>query len=392
MPEFTFTIPTDDVVRWRRHIHAHPELSYQEHATADYVEGILTELGVESWRPTETSIVGTIQGTASPREGGPRCIALRADMDALPVQEETGEPFSSTVEGVMHACGHDTHTAMLLGTAKVLMGIRDQFAGTVKLFFQHAEEMNPGGAKFMVENGALEGVDEVYGVHVMNGRAGTLQVPRGPASSSAGGFFLNIQGVGCHGSMPHKGVDPVLCAAQVVVALNHIASRNVDPAGFLVVNVGFVTAGTAPNVIPDTARLGASIRTFDPEVADVAYRRVKEVVAGICAAYGCTYEFEWVPPYDIVVNDSDLVDQVLATAERALGPERAAVTPPFSGSEDFSEFSNRVPGVFVMLCGGDESDGLPFQNHHPKFNIREDVLDDGVAFEVQLVLDRLGSA
>ena len=182
-------------------------------------------------------------------------IALRADTDALPIQEETGESFSSTVPGVMHACGHDVHTAMLLGTAKVLVERRDELAGTVNLFFQHAEELNPGGARDMVRAGVLQGVDRIYGFHVMNGPSGTVSVPRGNATSSAGGFFLDIQGQGSHGSMPHQGIDPVLCASQIVVALNHVVSRSLDPAQLAVVNPGSISSGSAPNVIPDTARL-----------------------------------------------------------------------------------------------------------------------------------------
>lgn len=388
----TFAVPPE-VVAWRRHLHAHPELSYEEHETAAWVEERLHEFGIETWRPTVTSIVGTITGTrAAPAASGVTCIAVRADMDALPVQEQTGLPFASTVPGVMHACGHDTHTAMLLGTAKVLSENRHLFHGTVKLFFQHAEEKNPGGAKFMIEKGCLDGVQQVYGFHVMNGPAGTVQVPKGCASSSAGGFFLTIQGRGSHGSMPQAGIDPVLCGAQIIVALNHIASRNIDPKKFTVVNAGSFSGGTAPNVIPDTARLGCSVRTYSKEEAQIAYRRCEEVVAGICAAYGCTYEFEWVPPYDVVYNDPTLVDTVLASTRTALGgEEKAWECEAFSGSEDFAEFTNRLPGVFVLINGGNAEEGFPFQNHHPGFTVKEsETLEAGVRTEVQIVLDALG--
>ena len=300
----TFTVPERDVIAWRRHLHMYPELSFREHQTAHFVEGKLHDFGIETTRPTETSVVGTVEGN---READPdatvRCVALRADIDALPVQESSGLSFASTVPGVMHACGHDAHTAMLLGTAKVLADNRDQFSGTVKLIFQHAEELNPGGAQAMVDAGVLEGVDQIYGLHVMNGPVGTVQIAHGNTTSSAGGGFITIQGVGSHGSMPHKGTDPLICAAELAVALNHIVSRDIDPWTFCVVNVGALNSGTAPNVIPDTARLGFSIRTFDTEVADLAYRRVEEMAAGICQAYGCTYEFEWVPPYAVVEND-----------------------------------------------------------------------------------------
>lgn len=196
----TFTVPERDVIAWRRHLHMYPELSFPEHQTAHFVEGKLHDFGIETTRPTETSVVGTVEGT---READPdatvRCVALRADIDALPVQESSGLSFASTVPGVMHACGHDAHTAMLLGTAKVLADNRDQFSGTVKLIFQHAEELNPGGAQAMVDAGVLEGVDQIYGLHVMNGPVGTVQIAHGNTTSSAGGGFITIQGVGSPG-------------------------------------------------------------------------------------------------------------------------------------------------------------------------------------------------
>lgn len=386
----SFQVPAAEVIAWRRHIHANPEISFAEHRTAAYVHELLDSFGVETSRPTETSVMGVIVGTGTGRPGGVRCIALRADMDALPLQEETGLEFSSTVPGLMHACGHDTHTAMLLGTAKVLMGIRDRFAGTVKLLFQHAEEKNPGGARDMVAAGVLDGVDQVYGFHVMNGPKGTIQAARGNATSSAGGFFATITGIGCHGSMPDKGIDPVLCASQIVVALNHIVSRNIDPWDFTVVNPGFIASGAAPNVIPNSAELGCSIRTYTPKAAEIAYRRSAEVVEGICKAYNCTYELNWVPPYDIVRNDDHCVDVALAAARTIVGEANVKESGPGTGSEDFSEFSNRVPGCYVVLNGGDASEGFEFQNHHPKFDVHEDILEIGVATEVQIVLDVLG--
>lgn len=384
------TVPEEDVIAWRRHLHAHPELSFEEHRTAAFVEEKLRSFGIETHRPTETSVVGTIHGTQELPDGGLRCIALRADIDALPVQEESGLEFASTVPGVMHACGHDAHTAMLLGTAQVLTGMTDRFGGTVKLIFQHAEEKNPGGAKGIVEAGVLEGVDQIYGIHVMNGPVGTVQIAHGVATSSAGGCFLTITGVGSHGSMPHKGTDPLICAADVVVALNHIVSRDIDPWAFCVVNVGMLQCGAAPNVISDSAKLGISIRTFGNEEYRTALRRVEEVVDGVCRAYGCGYEFQWVPPYDVVENGPEAVRIATAAAQRAVGEENVVEVGPTSASEDFSAFTQVVPGCFIFLCAGDESDGLPHQNHHPGFGIREDVLAHGVRTEVQLVLETLG--
>jgi amidohydrolase len=281
---------------------------------------------------------------------------------------------------------------MLLGTAKTLAGMTDRFGGTVKFFFQHAEELNPGAAAAMIEAGCMEGVDFIYGFHVMNGRKGTIGITPGPATSSAGGWFLTVQGKGSHGSMPHHGVDPALCASMIVVALNHVVARNTDPDHFVVVNPGAIQSGSAPNVIPDTARIGCSIRVYDPEDLELVYRRADEVVEGICKAYGCTYEFERVPAYAVTVNDLKLVELGLAAARTALGGEEMAYeVKPSSGSEDFSAFANVVPGCFVQLMGGDASDGLPYMNHHPRFNIVEQpTLANGVRAEVQIVLAVLG--
>lgn len=384
-------IPLDDVVAWRRYLHANPELSFKEFETANFLMKTLKQLGVEASKPTETSVLGVIKGTANIADPT-RTIALRADTDALPVQEETGLPFASKVPGVMHACGHDSHTAMLLGTAAVLSKNRDQFGGTVKLIFQHAEELNPGGARDLVAAGVLQGVDRIYGFHVMNGPIGTIHVSRGPATSSAGGFFLSIQGQGAHGSMPHKGIDPVLCASQIVVALNHIVSRSVDPTDFVVVNPGSIQSGEAPNVIPDSAKIGCSIRTTSAEAAKVAYKRAEQVVKGICLAYGCSYKFDWVPPYDVVINDDECVDVVLAAAADAVGEDNVDVVPPSSGSEDFSAYLKVVPGAFVFVNGGDAAQGLPFTNHHPKFDVVEHpTLGSGVATQVSIVRHELGA-
>lgn len=384
-------IPLDDVVAWRRHLHAHPELSFKEFETSDFLIRTLKQLTIEASKPTKTSVVAVIQGTAAITDPT-RMIALRADTDALPMQEETGLPFASQVPGVMHSCGHDAHTAMLLGTAATLHKNRHLFGGTVKLIFQHAEEQNPGGARDLVAAGVLQGVSRIYGFHVMNGPVGTVAVSRGAATSSAGGFFLTIQGQGSHGSMPHKGTDPVVCASQIVVALNHIVGRNMDPNDMVVVNPGMIQSGEAPNVIPDTARLGCSIRTTSSEASRIAYRRAEQVVKGICLAYGCSYTFDWVRPYDVVVNDDDCVDLVLEAAGAAIGEENVSLVPASGASEDFSAYTAVIPGAFVLINGGDASQGLPFANHHPKFDVLEHpTLGVGVATQVQIVLHELGA-
>lgn len=387
--DLSFTVPEEQVIEWRRHMHAHPELSFEEVNTSQWVEDLLTGMGIETSRPTPTSVLGVLRGTGQ-GQGPAKNIGLRADMDALPVQEETGEEFASTVDGVMHACGHDTHTAMLLGAARVLSENTDLFGGTVTFVFQHAEERNPGGAQEMVKAGAMEGLDGIFALHVMNAPAGTVQVRPGPATSLAGGGWITITGRGSHGSMPQNGIDPVLVASQVVVGLNTIVSRSVDPSHFMVINPGMIRSGQAPNVIPSTATIGVSVRTRTAEDTELAFRRIEEVTRGICAAHGATAEFEWVDAYDIVDNDPALAAQALTSARTVVGEDQAWEGEISSGSEDFSAFANEVPGCFIILGGGDADQGFPFQNHHPAFNVREDCLAVGTALEVQLVLDMLG--
>lgn len=385
--QLSFTVPNEQIIEWRRQMHAHPELSFKEVNTSQWVEDLLQGMGIETSRPTPTSVLGVLKGTG---QGPAKNIGLRADMDALPVQEETGEEFSSTVDGVMHACGHDTHTAMQLGAAKVLSENTDLFGGTVTFVFQHAEELNPGGAQEMVRAGAMEGLDGIFALHVMNAPVGTVQVRPGPATSLAGGGWITIKGHGSHGSMPQNSIDPVLVAAQVVVGLNTIVSRSVDPSHFMVINPGMIQAGQAPNVIPDSATIGVSVRTRTAEDTDLAFRRIEELTNGICAAYGASVEYEWVDAYDIVYNDAALAAQALESAKKVAGDDNAWEGEISSGSEDFSAFANEVPGCFIILGGGDAEQGFPFQNHHPKFNVREDCLAIGTALEVQLILDLLG--
>lgn len=385
--QLSFTVPNEQIIEWRRQMHAHPELSFKEVNTSQWVEDLLQGMGIETSRPTPTSVLGVLKGTG---QGPAKNIGLRADMDALPVQEETGEEFSSTVDGVMHACGHDTHTAMQLGAAKVLSENTDLFGGTVTFVFQHAEELNPGGAQEMVRAGAMEGLDGIFALHVMNAPVGTVQVRPGPATSLAGGGWITIKGQCSHGSMPQNSIDPVLVAAQVVVGLNTIVSRSVDPSHFMVINPGMIHAGQAPNVIPDNATIGVSVRTRTAEDTDLAFRRIEELTNGICASYGASVEYEWVDAYDIVYNDAALAAQALESAKKVAGDDNAWEGEISSGSEDFSAFANEVPGCFIILGGGDAEQGFAFQNHHPKFNVREDCLAIGTALEVQMILDLLG--
>jgi len=344
----------------------------------------LEEFGIEVQRPTETSVLGILKGG----KGEGKVVALRADMDALPLNDETGEEFASVVEGVSHSCGHDAHTAMLLGAAKTLADMRDEFAGTVKFVFQHAEEKNPGGAIEMVEAGVVDDVDGIYGIHVMNQKLGTLSVHKGAASTIAGGFFATIQGQGSHGSMPQNGIDPVLTGAQAVVAMNTITSRSVAPANMNIVNVGRFVSGDAPNVIPDTASLGVSIRSDNDDDYAVMTRRASEILDGVCAANGASVEYQWADAYPVVINNDELCDIAYEAGQKVIGDD-AFWGPGTSASEDFSWFAKKVPGCFLFLGAGTEENGLKYMNHHPKFNINEDCLEIGAQVEVQVALDFL---
>ncbi|MDO5512005.1 M20 family metallopeptidase [Corynebacterium sp.] len=377
-------VPTADIIAWRRHFHRNPELSFQEHETSAFVAAKLEEFGIEVQRPTETSVLGILRGG----KGEGKVVALRADMDALPLQEDTGEEFSSVKDGIAHACGHDAHTAMLLGAAKTLADMRAEFAGTVKFIFQHAEEKNPGGAIEMVEAGVVDDVDGIYGIHVMNQKLGTLSVHKGAASTIAGGFFATIQGQGSHGSMPQNGIDPVLVGAQSVVALNTITARSVAPANMNIVNVGRFLSGDAPNVIPDTASLGVSIRSDNDDDYAVMSRRAEEIIDGVCAAHGASAEYQWADAYPVVINNDELCDIAFAAGQKLIGDD-AYWGPGTSASEDFSWFAKKVPGCFLFLGAGTEEDGLPYMNHHPKFNINENCLEIGAQIEVQVALDFL---
>ena len=382
----TFDVPEADIIAWRRHIHAHPELSYKEVNTSQFVAETLDSFGpIAITRPTKTSVVGVLRGA---REG--KTIALRADMDALPLQEKTGADYASTVPGVAHACGHDAHTAMLLGTAKVLSGLTERLAGTVKFIFQHAEEQPPGGAQELVQAGVLDDVAAIFGLHIMNQKVGTIQIAQGVATTSADGFYLTVKGRGSHGSMPQDGIDPILVGAQIVLGLNTIASRSVDPSHMVVVSVGTFQSGSAPNVIPDTAALGVSIRTTDKEDRVIVRQRADAIIKGTCESYGAGQDTEWIQGYAVVQNDPALVEVALKAARTAIGAENVSIAPASSASEDFSAYTEKVPGCFLFLGGGTAADGLPYENHNPKFNIVESAMANGTRVEVQIILDMLG--
>ena len=376
----------DKVITWRRHLHKHPELSYQEEKTAQFVYDTLCALGnLEVTRPTKTSVMARLIGG---RPG--KVLALRADMDALAVQEENNFEFVSQNDGVMHACGHDAHTAMLLGTATILSQLQDQIQGEVRFLFQHAEELFPGGSRELIRAGAMSGVDRIIGLHVMSHiPVGKIGIIYGPAMASSDTFDAIIQGRGGHASQPHVTVDPIAVGSQVVTNLQHIVSRGVDPLEKLVVSVTTFHGGTANNIIPDTVTLQGSIRSFSKDVRMQAAEQIDRVFAGITAAHGASYTLKYNYGYDSVNNDPAITKIIEETVEELWGKEAVINMAPLMGGEDFAFYLNEAPGCFVFLGAGNPEQGVVYPMHHPKFTIDEASLAIGVKLSVHAALKLL---
>ncbi|HEY0838149.1 MAG TPA: M20 aminoacylase family protein [Azospirillum sp.] len=371
-----------DMTAWRRDIHAHPELAYAENRTADIVAAKLAEWGVAVHRGLAgTGVVGTITGQGS----GTRAIGLRADMDALPMPEANSFGHASKHPGVMHACGHDGHTTMLLGAARYLAETRN-FDGTVHLIFQPAEEGKGGGRK-MVEEGLFTRFpcDRVFGLHNWPDLpAGRIAVHPGPVMAAADQFTITVRGHGAHAAMPHKGIDPVLVAAHIVTAMQSIVSRNTDPFDSAVVSVTWVEAGTTFNVIPDEAKLHGTIRTVRPETRALMPERIGRVAENIAAAFGATAAFEHRPGYPPTINapaEAELAAQVAATV---VGADSVVWNPdPSMGAEDFGYMLAERPGCYVWLGHGGGAPGCRLHNPHYDFN--DDILTIGASYWATLV-------
>ena len=356
-----------DAVAWRRHLHAHPELSFQERETAAFVRERLESFGgLELSSPTPTSVIATLRGGRSGRT-----LALRADMDALPIQEESGVEFASETPGVMHACGHDAHTAMLLAAARLLVARREELAGEVRFVFQHAEEQPPGGAAQIVAAGALDGVDAVVGCHVMSDlESGRIVALDGPCTAAADVFSARIVGRGGHGAEPHKSVDPIAVAAQAISSLQHIVARETPPLESVVLSVTRIAGGSADNIIPESVEFGGTVRTYREDLRRHTRSAMQRVLAGVAAAHGATCELDYIEGYAPVVNDP-----TLAALVREVAGERADEQPPLTAAEDFSAYLRRAPGCFFFVGAG-SSDAFP--HHHPRFTIDEAALPVGI--------------
>ncbi|HLW37107.1 MAG TPA: amidohydrolase [Candidatus Eremiobacteraceae bacterium] len=373
-----------DVVDLRRDFHAHPELGFEEQRTAGIVADRLRDLGYEVRTGVgKTGVVGVLQ-TKKPG----KTVLLRADMDALPVSEQSGLAFASLHPGKMHACGHDGHVAILLGAAELIMQKRGQLCGTIVLCFQPAEE-GLAGAKAMIADGLLEQprVDLVYGLHLWNLlECGTVGTKAGPLMASSDAIEVTVRGSGGHGSAPHQTVDPIVTAASFVTSLQQVVSRTVDPLAPAVISIGSIHGGTTHNVIPDEVQLLGTVRTFSADLRDAMGPRIERTLQGCCNAAGATYDFQYIRRYPVTANDPEQAAYVRALAARLFGAARSVEITPVMGAEDFSFLLLERPGCFFFV--GAKPEGVQaFPHHSARFAIDERALETGVQMMVALALD-----
>jgi amidohydrolase len=380
-----------DIAAWRQDIHAHPELLYEVHRTAALVAEKLKEFGCDEviTGMGRTGVVGLIKGSKPAAEGeGVKTLGLRADMDALPIEEATGLAYTSKNPGVMHACGHDGHTAMLLGAARYLAETRN-FAGSVAVIFQPAEE-GGAGAKAMMDDGLMSRfkIDQVYGMHSSPGLdVGKFAIRPGAYMASGNRVNITIQGVGGHAAWPHNTIDPVQVGAQLVVALQSIVSRSVDPLDAAVVSMTMFHAGDAGNVIPHTASLSGTVRTLNPKVKELVAKRVKEVVDGVAAMTGAKIELDYRTGYPVLVNHAAQTDVAARVASEVAGAANVdANAVPMLGAEDFAFMLEEKPGAFIFIGNGDSA-GL----HHPAYNFNDEAIVYGTSYWIRLVETQLAA-
>ena len=368
-----------EIKEWRRDFHAHPELRYDVHRTAAAVADKLKSFGCDEVIPGigRTGVVGVIRG----RKAGTKVLGLRADMDALPIEEETGLPYRSTAPGKMHACGHDGHTAMLLGAARYLAETRN-FAGTAVVIFQPAEEGGAGAAA-MIKDGLISrfGIDEVYGMHNYPGiPLGQFAIRPGPMMAAADHIEIELEGKGGHAARPHLAVDTVLVGAQIVNALQSIVARNVDPLESAVVSVCMFQAGHTDNVIPQHAKLKGTARSLTPQVRELLHRRIGALIEGTAQLYGATAKITYTNGYPVVVNHERQTAFAADVAREIAGKDRVdTALPPVMGAEDFAFMLNERPGAFIFVGNGDSA-GL----HHPAYDFNDEAIPAGTSYWVRL--------
>ncbi|WP_221568387.1 M20 family metallopeptidase [Alkalihalobacillus sp. TS-13] len=361
----------EEMVEIRRHLHQNPELSFEEVETPKFIAAYHEKLGHE----VRTGVGG--RGVVAKLKGGKpgKTVALRADFDALPIQEENDLPYKSKADGKMHACGHDGHTATLLGLAKALNSVKEELEGTIVFIHQHAEELQPGGAIAMIEDGCLEGVDVIFGTHLWaTSPLGEIGYRTGPFMAAADRFTIKIQGKGGHGAQPHRTKDAVVIGAQAITNLQQLVSRRVDPLESAVVSVGAFEAINAFNVIADSVKLTGTVRTFDEDVRDLLENEIERVVKGTCIASDAEYTYNYVRGYPATVNHPEETELVASIAGAVPGVTEVKEVPPEMGAEDFAYYLQHVKGTFFFTGAQNPDWDVTYPHHHPKFNIDERAL------------------
>ena len=378
----------DDVLAIRHHIHAHPELSFQEHNTAKFIEEKLTEFGINNYqRIGETGVTFCLDG----KERG-KTVALRADIDALPIPEQNEVPYKSKNEGVMHACGHDVHTASLLGAAKILHQLREDFSGTIKFIFQPGEEKSPGGASILIKEGILKNPEPatILGQHVMplipEGQVGFR---KGKYMASADEVYLTIQGKGGHAAMPENFVDPIAITSQIIVSLQHVVSRMANPKIPSVLSFGKISGGNVNNVIPNEVKVEGTFRTFDETWRRKALDRIRAIATSVASSMGASCQVEFAPGYPFLQNDDAYTERNIQAAKDYLGEENVLELDLWMAAEDFAFYTHEVPGCFYRLGTRNEAEGITSGVHTPTFNIDEKALKTGMGLLSYLTVEEL---
>ena len=379
----------DEIVFLRRAIHEHPELAFEEIKTSALVASTLEKQGLEVKRGVaKTGVIGTLRG-----KNAGRIVALRSDMDALPIPEATGLAFASKNPGRMHACGHDAHTAIGLGAAMILSELRDELHGEVRFLFQPSEEKNPGGAPIMIEEGALDGVSEIFGLHVLSqADAGTVGFCPGEMMASADELYITIRGKSGHGARPHLTIDPVVVTAEVILALQTLVSRNLDPFAHGVISICSVHGGFAPNIVPNEVKLIGTVRAMSREWREYAHKRIHEIVNGICYSARAEADIHIDLGYPVLVNSERETEFAEQCAKELFGEEHVFRAERLMGAEDFAFYLEKVPGTFYRLGIRNEAEGITADIHNDHFTIDEAALKTGAAMQAYLAVKALERA
>ncbi|WP_418301414.1 M20 metallopeptidase family protein [Lysinibacillus fusiformis] len=371
---------TEQAIEDRRYLHQYPELSGQEYETCKFIRKRLEQLQIKILDFNSPNVIALVEGTK-----GTKTIALRADIDALPIVEEGDKPYISQRPGVAHMCGHDGHTAILLAVAEWVSMNKEKIEPNVLLIFQSAEEITPSGADFLIQNGVLEGVDAIFGIHLWQGlEKGKIGLTHGPMMASVDDFEIEIQGYGGHGSMPHETVDPIYIASHVMQSFQSIISRNLNPIEAGVITVGNIQAGTTYNIIPDSAKLIGTIRALTPETVHTIQTKMVNLTEGICGAFGAQGKIDFILGTPPLINDSQESRFVESIVRENFGENVFKLVDPVMGGEDFAYYLKRKPGAFIFVGMGGEKSRYP--HHHPRFDLDEDVFSDAIKLFIGIIM------